>query len=536
MVLSVCRRHLRDTHAAEDAFQATFLVLARKAASVKWRESIGGWLFEVATRVSKKAAIQAARRQTRETAPNSTTPEPAAPVQNATADLTSLQKTLDDELRKLPEKLRTPVVLCHLEGLSQDEVAKHLGISDGQLRGRLYRAKERLRERLLRRGFTLTAVLLALSMTGKAQAVPAVLATSTLRLTTSAPNLIPVAVQQLALGVIHDMTTTFKTLALFALVGILGIATAGYAIRSTLNEQSQVAENTATQPQPAPRPNVQIAVPKAPATAQQPVRADDDDKKKDDKFQRVSCTIKSIDTAKSSLRVKLDEGGEETTIDLDAKLIGMNKLNVSFAGKPIKLDDLKAGMRANLVYPPENVAQGPHAIEAAWPRQEVQVKLVNAEQSTLTFELPGNGGVNFPVTTSVSKDVKVTVDGLNAGLADVIAGRRTELSLGLDRTTVIAINATGENGDIPVMIKSYDAAANTLLVEFEAEANDFSRRVTLCLAVNANAKVRLAGSDAKLTDLKDRMPARLRMTADRKGVAGILAGNPLPVPKDDDDK
>ena len=85
-------------------------------------------------------------------------------------------------------------------------------------------------------------------------------------------------------------------------------------------------------------------------------------------------------------------------------------------------------------------------------------------------------------------------------------------------------------------MKKYDAAAQTLLVEFEAEANDRNRRVTLCLPVNATAKVRLAGSDAKLTDLQERMPVRLKMTADRKAVAGVLAGHPLPPEKDDDDK
>ena len=127
MVLAVCRRHLRDTrHAADDAFQATFLVLARKAGSVRWRESIGGWLFEVATRVSRKTAAQAARRNTRE-GPSVSESEPTAPEVESPADLTALQAALDDELRKLPERLRTPLVLCHLERLSQGEVCAAVG-------------------------------------------------------------------------------------------------------------------------------------------------------------------------------------------------------------------------------------------------------------------------------------------------------------------------------------------------------------------------------------------------------------------------
>src|SRR5262249_25553178 len=159
--------------------------------SVRWRESIAGWLFEVATRVSRKAAGCTARRSAREGTPADAAPEPAAPPVSS-ADLLALQAALDDELRKLPEKLRTPVVLCHLEGLSQDEVARHLGITDGQLRGRLYRAKERLRERLVRRGFSLTAVLLALTVGAEARAVPAALAATALRLASASPNMIPI--------------------------------------------------------------------------------------------------------------------------------------------------------------------------------------------------------------------------------------------------------------------------------------------------------------------------------------------------------
>src|SRR5262249_25747390 len=207
---AACRPHLRGAHAVEDAFQATFLVLIRRAGGVGWRESIGGWLFEVATRVARKAAGQAVRRSVREGAPAGSTSEPTAPA--PASDLTALQLALDEELRVLPEKFRTPLVLCHLEGLSQGEVARHLGGTDGQLRGRLYGAKERLGERLVRRGFSLTAVLLALTIGRQARAIPSTLATATLRIATATPHTIPVAVHLLATGVIRDMTTTCKPL------------------------------------------------------------------------------------------------------------------------------------------------------------------------------------------------------------------------------------------------------------------------------------------------------------------------------------
>jgi RNA polymerase sigma factor (sigma-70 family) len=228
MVRAVCRRHLRDGHAAEDAFQATFLVLIGKAGRVGWRECIGGWLFEVATRVARKAAVQAVRRSAREGAPAGPASEPVAPA--PAPDLTALQDALEEELRRLPDRFRAPLVLCHLEGLPQDEAARRLGVTEGQLRGRLYRGKERLRARLVRRGFALAAVLLALSVGRPAGAVPPALAARTLRLAGAAPDTIPVAVRHLTTGVIREMTTTCKHRVLLALLGALGLAAAGFSI------------------------------------------------------------------------------------------------------------------------------------------------------------------------------------------------------------------------------------------------------------------------------------------------------------------
>lgn len=526
MVLAVCKRHLRDPHAAEDAFQAVFIVLARRAGAVKWRASIGGWLFEVATRVAKKAAGQAARRAAREGGRADAAPEPEAPPAPAPADLTALQAALDEELRALPEKFRAPVVLCHLEGLSQEEVARHLGISDGQLRGRLYRAKERLRERLLRRGFTLTAVLLALTMGGKAQAVPAVLAAGTLRLASAAPDAIPTAVHLLAQGVIRDMGTSFKALAAMTVLSVIGVAAAGFAVRSALADAPHLARpDAAAAARPdAPPPGAPLPpLPKLPA---QQVRADE--KKPEEKVERMGCWIKGVEAAKLAVRVKLDDGGAESTIELGPQT------KISFAGKSVKLDELQPGMRGELIYPMDQNAKALE-LRAAWPGQKVKFRAVDAAKGAVTFAVGGDGGVDFPVTLEVAKDARVVVDGLPAGLADLPTGREVELHLSLDKRAVVEARADGGPGDIPAVVRQYDPAAQTLLVEFEAEANDRSRKVTLCLPVNASARVRLAGSDAKPSDLQPRMPVRLVLTPDRKAIAGVLAGHPLPAPKDDDD-
>src|SRR5262249_12430050 len=147
----------RDTHDAEDAFQATFLVLARKASSIRKQASVSSWLYGVAYRVAMKAKVQLARmrRQDRQAVARTAT-DPAE-------DLTwrEVQQVLDEELQRLPEKFQAPLLLCYLEGKTRDEAAQQLGWTEGMVKGRLERARELLRSRLARRGVTLSAGLLA---------------------------------------------------------------------------------------------------------------------------------------------------------------------------------------------------------------------------------------------------------------------------------------------------------------------------------------------------------------------------------------
>jgi len=147
LVWGVCRRLLSEPHDAEDAFQAVFLVLVRQAGAVRWRESIAGWLHVVAVRVCRKARLAAARRQKRErdvaTMPTTDT------VDDAWAELRPI---LDEELAKLPERYRQPLVLCYLEGQSNDDAARTLGCPTGTVKSLLSRGREMLRHRLARRG------------------------------------------------------------------------------------------------------------------------------------------------------------------------------------------------------------------------------------------------------------------------------------------------------------------------------------------------------------------------------------------------
>ncbi len=179
MVLHVCRRVLHHSQDAEDAFQATFLVLARKAASLQRRESVGNWLYGVAYRVALNARAAAARRAAHEArAIANPTGEPLAEI-----SLREAHALLDEEMSRLSERYRAPLVLCCLEGMARDEAARQLGWSLGTLKRRLERGRELLRTRLTRRGLTLPAAFgAALLGQGLAQAeLPVALGRATLQ-------------------------------------------------------------------------------------------------------------------------------------------------------------------------------------------------------------------------------------------------------------------------------------------------------------------------------------------------------------------
>ena len=146
LVWGVCRRVLRDHHDAEDAFQATFLVLARKAASVMPREKLGNWLYGVAFQTAMKARATRAKRRVRERPAWEMTEPEAVPDEHAD----ELLSRLDREVTRLPEKYRMPIILCELEGKTHRQAAEQLGWPVGTVSGRLSRARALLASRLSR--------------------------------------------------------------------------------------------------------------------------------------------------------------------------------------------------------------------------------------------------------------------------------------------------------------------------------------------------------------------------------------------------
>jgi RNA polymerase sigma factor (sigma-70 family) len=228
MVLGVARRVLHDRHDAEDVFQAAFLVLARKAAVVPWRASVGGWLFPVAYRLALKVRAGRQRRRFHE-AQVRTMAEPDPPPPDG-----DLRAILDEELARLPDHYRSVVVLCYLQEKTQREAARQLGLTPGEVRGRLDRARGRLRQRLARRGLALSGAAVAAALTARttSAAVPPPLAAQTARaaalFAAAAPaGLAAVATPRavaLAKGALHTMPAVKTTKLLFVLlaVGLLG--------------------------------------------------------------------------------------------------------------------------------------------------------------------------------------------------------------------------------------------------------------------------------------------------------------------------
>jgi RND family efflux transporter MFP subunit len=177
MVLGVCQQLLSQPHDAEDAFQATFLVLVRRAASIRQRDQLAGWLYGVAHRVAARLQAQNLRRNQRERqGVDLMAAEPSFPTVSDDP-----QPVIQEKINRLPEKYRLPVLLCCLEGKTQEEAARDLGCSQSAVKGRLERARARLRQRLTRRGVVLSTGSATAIVPPTIGALPPALASGTLQ-------------------------------------------------------------------------------------------------------------------------------------------------------------------------------------------------------------------------------------------------------------------------------------------------------------------------------------------------------------------
>jgi len=250
MVLGVCRRILRHAQDAEDAFQAAFVVLARKAASLRDREAAGNWLYGVALR----AALEVRKRRTRREAKEQQVevmPHPWVVPNEGAGELPAL---LDRELARLPEKYRLPVVLCELEGRGRREVARQLGLPEGTLSSRLAAARKMLAKRLAACGAAAGAVVAGWLAEGAGAAcVPAPLVVSTVK---AAGGAVPAGVAALTQGVIKAMLVTKLKGAAWALLiaASLGAGAVALSYRTAAAEPAAPAPDRPTPGETADRP------------------------------------------------------------------------------------------------------------------------------------------------------------------------------------------------------------------------------------------------------------------------------------------
>ncbi len=247
MVLGVCRRVLKHGQDAEDAGQATFLVLARTATSIHKRTALASWLYGVAYRISRKMHTAQARRRARR-APGGT--GPCNPTHDAT--WREVQAALDEALMSLAEKYRAPLVLCYLEERTRDEAAQLLGLTLSTLRGRLERGRGQVRADLARRGITLSGGLLLAALTADtgSAAVPAAFAAAAVR-AAFARSVGPAAarVALLADGAVKTVAP-IKIVIAFALLVVLGLG-AGAGMIGQPNERADEPATDSVQLAPA---------------------------------------------------------------------------------------------------------------------------------------------------------------------------------------------------------------------------------------------------------------------------------------------
>jgi RNA polymerase sigma factor (sigma-70 family) len=259
MVLRVCRAILRDEHDAMDAFQACFLILVDRASSIRDRGSVVSWLHGVALRVAACARASVIRRQGHERRAAGRAAADYIPAQIEP----DLAPALHEELARLPDRYRVPIVLCHLEGLACEEAARYLRLPVGTVKSRLARGRERLRSRLIRRGLVPSALLLKSVFSGGAAsaAMPSTVVISTVRMATQfatggpASGVVPMAVGLLTEGALKAMNwSRLKGFAQAVMAAAVVMACAGGVARVATKNRGATPQAEAPKPPAAAAP------------------------------------------------------------------------------------------------------------------------------------------------------------------------------------------------------------------------------------------------------------------------------------------
>ena len=504
MVWGVCRRVTHDHHDAEDAFQATFLVLNRKAASIAPREKVANWLHGVAYRTALKARAMASRRKAREKQVTGRH-EPAMTEQNLWYDV---QPLLDEELNRLPDKYRTVLVLCELQGKTRKEAARQLGCPEGSVAGWLARARSLLADRLARRGIGVSGAALAvlISQDGGSGAVPASVVSSTIK----AATLVAVG-QATTAGVISSNVVALtegmvKAMLLGKLKSntLVVLLVCGLVVGGSVLTHHALAEK-----------------PSGSSTKQ------GQDDKEDKEVQGV---VKVVDSSANTITLHENKLVGEMTYKTakDVKVLiddGTGRKTGFWEGK---LADVREGAVATIRLSAEKLAV---LIYVEGPAVVGLLTSVDGKARTVTVTLADpKTKETTDKTFAVSKNAGVAIDGMgpqekksNYKLANLTAGSAVTLKLSGDQKVVGQISARGQS--CKGIVKAGAENKNSITVELldgkETKEKTFavSRDATVLSDDGKGKKTSLR--EIKLAALKPGAVVTLRLSLDQKAVAAI---------------
>ncbi|MBI3411563.1 MAG: sigma-70 family RNA polymerase sigma factor [Planctomycetes bacterium] len=532
MVLGVCRRSLADFHDAEDACQATFLVLARRAASVRKKTSLSSWLHGVACRVAANLKRDHARRKSHERAVD------ARPPKDPAAEVTwrEVQAILDEELQRLPERYRAPVILCYLECMTRDEAAKQLGLSFTTMHGRLERARDVLREHLTKRGLTLSAVMSAAALgesVAQAALAPTFVVTSTkaaMLLAAGQPvteGVVATNVLALAQEVLKSMFLTKLKLGTAAVLcaglfaALIGGSVASLGIAQDAKPKAAKFRGAVSQEQSSPQA-------KKPKTEKRSGILWTND------IDLVKATIKGMRCNTNPERTFWSGGGEHWELDVkpttkitidgkDAKFADLQTIKVEpHSGDGMKFIFVEAELepydgRKDATYKGSAIR-----IDATGIKVKCVVQAVNVNKNTVTIKKTGRGfDGEFVIDrkveeVQVAKNVPVKINGRAVTSGDLKPNTKVSLQMSAVKDLVLGITAYGAT--VEGVLKAVDTEKNAVSVTIPS-----AQLTAGGVAVAKNAKVIIDGKEGKLSDLKAGMRVTLQMSAepDESVIIGI---------------
>jgi RNA polymerase sigma factor (sigma-70 family) len=501
MVWGVCRRMLRHEQDAEDAFQATFLVLVRKAASVTPREMVANWLYGVARHVALKARAAATRRRGREKQVTAM-PEPA---RDQTELWDGLQPLLDQELGRLPDKYRAVIVLCDLEGKTRKEAARHFNLPEGTVASRLAAARGLLAKRLARHGLAVSGGVLAAVLSERAASarVPASVASSTIRAAShfaagqaAAPGAASVKAVALAEGVLKTMLLTRLKNATAVLVAVATALGTGAAALTQQVGAGKTADQAAQQ-----------------HSANQPAT---EKKRSETGTTVVSGVLRAVDAEKNTLTVSHRDGDRTFTVASDAAVVNN--------GRPGNLAELptRAFVTLSLLADQKTVRN----IEAVGPNAGGALKAVDVAKRTLTFDEKDSVGELHERTFVVTKNATILIDGRPGKLTGLPLGAMVSVSWFMDPKTVRNVQASGRSY-YAVPVEAIDAAKGAITFGEERAPAELAGKT---FPVARDATIRIDDKNGKLAEIPKGAFVHPIFSADHKTVHWLTAeGRGFPV-------